>query len=1527
MADSSSIRQFPERRLAAILAADIAGYSRLMGRDEVATVRDLKAHQSIVLPMIAQFGGKIVDKAGDGVLAQFPSAVRAVECAIAIQQTMGERNQGVPEDRKMQFRVGVNLGDIIGDARRVYGDGVNVAARLEVLSPPGGICISEAVHTQVRDRVSVDFLDLGEHKVKNIARPVRVYGVPIPSENRAISPFRGLDSFDFDHADLFFGRTHAIASCVERLEQLAASGKSFLLIYGMSGSGKSSLLRAGLLPRITKPGGVAGIVLWRRCLIRPSESPDAVASLAAGLLNDAALPELAENKTSAELTNLFQCAPDRGLALIRAALSRAASAAGFSPAQARLLIAVDQMEELFTTITDPASRESLVRLLSTLSSSGLVWVICAIRADFFHRCSEIPGFSKLKDGLGNYELLAPTGAEIAQMIREPARAAGLRFEEDPDAGRLDDLLQRGAVADPGSLPLLEFMLDALYQAGCARGLLTFADYRALGGLEGAIARRADEVFEALPLTVQEALPAVLRALITVRDEAVGVRPALAADVANTQAKATLVDALIAARLLVTDENVEGHAVIRLAHEALLSRWPRARDIAAANRSFLETRARLQADARRWLSGEGSPDLLLPPGVRLAEGEELLRSRREEVDDQIINYVNASAAAQREREESDRQAERRLIEAAEAAKRERLERQAERLAGEAERRSLAAAAATHLARRTRYAALIALVLAVIAGAGAIVGLRGEREAERQALLAESNANQAKGAEAKAFQARDEALRSQSLSLSSLSQQTTANGDTEAAILLALEALPEGPSISERPYLFEAEAALYRALFAHRAIKTLRHDAGVTYAAFDANGARIVTSSSDRTARIWKVGDGAQIALLKGHEDVVETATFSPDGKRVLTGARDGTARLWNARSGEQILVLDQPGAVHTAQFSPDGTRILTASDRDLRIWDAQTGKQIMTVPDLQPMWASFSPDGRSFAAGQYAPKQFAFWSTEDGQQIRHLDALYWYRGAAIRPDGTRLLVTGWHDSPSLIWDVSTGVATTVLKDHRTDNVCGTFDHDGRLAVTASFDGTARLWNGVTGELFRALGEEYGGLLDTDLDREREWNCEFSPDDRFLATASLDGVIRVWNVETGSQFVSFKASGELIRRLAFSPVGNQLLTASNDGTARLWDVNGVLTTALIHKYPPTFAVFSPDNLYLVTGGGDSVAHLWEVASGREIAQLDTKQMVQSAAFSPDGARVATGSLEGRIRIWDVATKRQLAELEAHSGLQELQFSPDGDLLLSVSIGTAQLWDTKTGIELAVLKTSGGFPHAVFSPDGHLVLTVTDDNTGRLSKLTGSEAEVLSGLLDRITAVGFSPDGQSIVMGSRNGAARIWSVKNGNSIATLKGHSKALTNVEFSPDGLSLVTASRDGTARIWSASDGTQKVVLRGHRGVVDSARFSPNGAYILTMSSQDGTVRLWATQSGRELAVLANPDEKTKGPTLRRAAFNSDGTRIAIVSGKESVQIVRAFPTSRDLIAYAKSIVQRKLTPCERRRFFLPVEGVVADCPP
>ena len=167
-----------ERRLAAILAADVAGYSRLMGADEEGTLTRLKAHRrELVDPKIAEHRGRIVKTTGDGLLVEFASVVDAIRCAVEIQREMAERNADAPVDRRIEYRIGINVGDIIIDESDIFGDGVNVAARLEALAEPGGICVSRMVREQVRDKLALSFADMGEQQVKNIARPVRAYRV------------------------------------------------------------------------------------------------------------------------------------------------------------------------------------------------------------------------------------------------------------------------------------------------------------------------------------------------------------------------------------------------------------------------------------------------------------------------------------------------------------------------------------------------------------------------------------------------------------------------------------------------------------------------------------------------------------------------------------------------------------------------------------------------------------------------------------------------------------------------------------------------------------------------------------------------------------------------------------------------------------------------------------------------------------------------------------------------------------------------------------------------------------------------------------------------------------------------------------------------------------------------------------------------------------------------------------------------------------------------------------------------------
>jgi formylglycine-generating enzyme required for sulfatase activity len=469
------------------------------------------------------------------------------------------------------------------------------------------------------------------------------------------APFRGLLPFEYEHSPVFFGRTRARNELRELLARRAAAGSAFVLVFGASGSGKSSLVKAGLLPDLMLPGMIGRVGLVRWGLTRPSDSAaDPLDGLAAAILSATALPELGGLQyTTERLAALLREAPGQAAMPIRQGLAVAGAAAGLTEtAEARLALVVDQLEELFTVegFGDEA-RQAYIAALEALARSGLVWVVATMRSDFFDRLEKLPALAMLSGGEARYLLLPPNGAEIGQIIRQPALEAGLRFDVDADSkSGLDETVRQAAVSQHGALPLLSFLLDQLWQRRGEGGLLTFAAYEELGGLEGAIGRRAEEVFQAQPAAVQKELVPVLHALVTVEGSTATSRSAPRALFPAGSPRRQLVDAFLhpEARLLVAD-NDAGEVRLRLVHEALLSHWPRARDQVAADARDLELRGRLEQEAERWRAAppRDKPRRVIA-GLVLAEARELMVRWGAELPDELREFVTASLQAARRR---------------------------------------------------------------------------------------------------------------------------------------------------------------------------------------------------------------------------------------------------------------------------------------------------------------------------------------------------------------------------------------------------------------------------------------------------------------------------------------------------------------------------------------------------------------------------------------------------------------------------------------------------------------------------------------------------------------------------------------------------------------------------------------------------------------------------------------------------------------------------------------------------------------
>ena len=475
-------------------------------------------------------------------------------------------------------------------------------------------------------RSTADFeevLELHIHRlVREILPDLATSDLPAAASWTFGSPFRGLKSFEFEHAPVFFGRTAATTAAVERLLRNARRGSAFLLLLGMSGGGKSSLAMAGVLPMLMQPAVAEGVDAWRWAVLRPGDGHgDLLITLAMALLSPTALPAAGP---AVELAAAARSDADALVRRVVAELDRPA-------AQGRvvhLALVVDQLEEMFSDpLVQPAERERFVRVLDRLARSGRVWLIATLRSDFYPRCTELPQLVALKDDAGQYDVLPPEPFEIAQMIHLPAATAGLRFEQAPPGGAsLDEMLRDAMVQRSAALPLLEFTLEELYQRRTADGLLTNAAYESLGGLEGAIAHRAEHVYAEQPAEVRQALPSILDALVAVGedDEATGRRRARLSLFEREPAR-RLVQALIDARLLVGDLASDGESYVSVAHEALFRHWPRVVEWLAANRELLRIRARVATAAERWRREARRPEYLLASGKPMAEAAVLVGS--------------------------------------------------------------------------------------------------------------------------------------------------------------------------------------------------------------------------------------------------------------------------------------------------------------------------------------------------------------------------------------------------------------------------------------------------------------------------------------------------------------------------------------------------------------------------------------------------------------------------------------------------------------------------------------------------------------------------------------------------------------------------------------------------------------------------------------------------------------------------------------------------------------------------------------
>jgi WD40 repeat protein/serine/threonine protein kinase len=1275
------------------------------------------------------------------------------------------------------------------------------------------------------------------------------------------SPFRGLNFFDFEHAPIFYGRTKAIGKVLEAFEAQVRAQRPFVLVVGASGSGKSSLVRAGVLPLLTQPETVEGVGLWRRAVTRPGASGaagDCFDALAAALLEVPALPALEDPESLNAVHDLateLREQPESVALRVRDAIDHTAREWKLEQSnylrererqlresgrledadlarrqreklelpKARLALVVDQLEELFTTGFSPEVRHKYISALAGLIRSGRVFVLMTLRSDFYPSYQEFPDLIELSAPAGKFDLRPPTPYELGNMIRLPAEATGLRFEQEQETGQsLDQALRDAASVTPESLPLLEHVLSLLYDQQEVRGddLLRWSDYRELGELKGALAKHAEVVFSTLRPDEQKAFPLVMRYLVTLgqgEEEVPNRRTVLYRDFVasgeadhNQKAGAkAFVDLFIEKRLLVADTDPQGEITVCVAHEALLREWQRVKEWLIENREFLRMRDRLDSSLKLWLSRGKQKDDLLGPGLPLAEGEKLVKDFESSLSRDQTDYIHASIAERKRRKQ--------------------------------------------VQESIRYAAMAAIsVLAIIAG---FQWLRAERQRQ--------SATQAFKSEAQVAAKLHEQLRQASWASFSQAERQFQLGEWREGIALLARAIkfdPENQVASER---FFQELIVHREKALPALIASFAHQDGLWLAEFSPDGARILTASWDKTAKLWDAVSGKLIASFD-HQGSVWHAAFSPDGARILTASADKTAKLWDAASGKLIASFAHQDSVYHAVFSPDGARILTASwDKTAKLWDAASAKLIASFAHQDGLWhAAFSPDGARILTAS-ADKTAKLWDVASAKLIGSFAHKGTVRWAAFSPDGARILTASW-DSTAKLWDAVSGELIASFA-HKDSIRRAAFSPEGTRILTASADNTAKLWDAASGELIASFAHQ--GEVSY---------AAFSPDGARILTASADNTAKLWDAASGKMIGSFAHKGSL-RWAAFSRDGARIVTASWDKTVKVWDVaSGELITSFAHQDSVRWATFSPDGARILTASADATAKLWDGAAGKLIASFPHQSTVNTAVFSPDGTRILTASADNTAKLWDAAASKLIVSFVHQDTVRWATFSPDGARILTASADhSARLWDATSGEPIASFSHHGEVNDAAFSSDGARILTASADNTAKLWDAASAKLITSFAHQDGVIHVAFSPDDARALTASWDSTAKLWDVTSGKLIASFP-HQDTVRWAAFSPDGARILTASADHSAKLWDAGSG-ELIASFTHQGEVSNAAFSPDGARILTASA-DNTAKLWDVGSGR---LIASFDHQG---TVRWAAFSPDGTRILTASWDNTAKL-------------------------------------------
>lgn len=1286
------------------------------------------------------------------------------------------------------------------------------------------------------------------------------------------SPYKFLDYYNPEDTDIFFGRDKEI----RLLWQKFHSARLFIL-HGESGTGKTSLIRAGLIPKLPADTYVP---VYVRVLKNPVG--EIKRELVRQLNRDGRHTDLPLSQFLIQETEL---------------LSKT------------VVIVLDQFEEFFLRFPEEVRKDFENELGACMETPRLdVKILISLRADYF---SFLAQFESAIPQIFVHQIRIAhlTEAQAREAIMKPPEGFGMSVDENMvDAKLLPEL----ASAEGVEAPLMQIVCDALYQNALGEGVaeITMADYEAVGDVRGALVNYLDSKLREFGLKQRRA-KAVLKALVTAEGtkrasfagELVSRMASLGMDMEETEL-AEFLNKFVTGRL-VRVEDVEGGKRFELSHEYLvrhIREWIASSERETTKILELIDRAYEAYQVTGLLLEKSALDMIAPFETRLVlscEKSEFLNKSKNQAKKTRRGLLLKIAVM--------------LISVALSVggffgyqaydSYEKMKVQ-KRFAEERQRK----------AEQERMAANYNLAKMYEEKAGkALEDALAKREPDKNFPIAWLYTLEA-------LKQDIEPSIHLPVSMGRLHRSELRNGifrqiwsSDSTPHLSAVRSVAFGPDGNR---IVSGSSDKTIRIWDAKTGKELEHFAGhsdiVSKAVFSPDGKHIASASGDKTVRIWDVETGKEIIHFTGHSSSVYDVAFSPDGKLLASCSADESIRLWDIETGTELMnFAGHQSRVYAIAFDPDGKRIVSVSgDKTIRLWDIQTGKQLMPFlknpivaravafhPDGKrivsesndhsiKLWdietgevprqfpghtsavysVAFDPEGKRIVAGSWE-NGTRVWDLETGRELAHFGNHSPIRSVGFSPDGKQI-ITGSEDNTIRLWELETGLELTKYSGHLDNVNCVAFSPNGKRAASGSNDHSIVIWNVETGKAMNRLRGHTSSVS----------GLAFSSDGRLLASGAKDNMILLWNADSGLNFKSVSADSP-VNCIAFSPDGLRVVAGLSDNSVKIWDSReSTLKTFGEHKAPVTCVAFSPNGKHIASGSEDRSVRLWNAGTGQIMRLYEQPSFVHSICFGPNGQWVATASGD-MVRIW--YGERKPKTLSGHTdSVYGVACSPDGKYLASGSKDkTIRVWNVETGIELTTFSGHESFVSDIaFSPDGKRIISGAWDHTVRLWDVEAvTKPTTISG--HTFISVDFCPDGKRIVTGSADNEVITWNVETGRQLARYSGHSGAVFDTVFSPDGRKIASGSADGTIRILNAETGHQLAVFSGHSsGEVHSVAFRPDGESLVSGAS-DNTVRLWEIESGKNSRIFSGHSS-----FVYDATFSPDGEKIASGSKDQTIRL-------------------------------------------